>query len=129
MGRPRRQLWLYPRPLDGPGSDPGGHHYPANQLSCLLHYSRHIRRIKTKNFPKMRKVLFSILFLTAFASVNNLYSQGCVAIRSTGGFCTVGGHSTIDSTSKWQFTVNNRYYKSFRHYVGTAEQKQRQTLG
>jgi len=67
--------------------------------------------------------------LTAFASFNHVLSQGCVAIRSTGGFCTVGGHSRIDSASKWQFTVNNRYYKSFRHYVGTAEQKQRQTLG
>lgn len=77
----------------------------------------------------MRKLFFSIFFLTAFASFNHVFSQGCVAIRSTGGFCTVGGHANIDSASKWQFTVNNRYYKSFKHYVGTVYQKQRQELG
>ncbi|HVU98888.1 MAG TPA: hypothetical protein VHE34_26885 [Puia sp.] len=77
----------------------------------------------------MKKVFFTILLLTAFVSFNHAYSQGCVAIRSTGGFCTYDGKTHVDSASKWQFTVNNRYYKSFRHYVGTAEQKQRQTLG
>jgi hypothetical protein len=77
----------------------------------------------------MKKILFTILLLTAFVSYNQVFSQGCVAIRSTGGFCTYDGKTHVDSASKWQFTVNNRYYKSFRHYVGTAEQKQRQTLG
>src|SRR5882757_11198182 len=77
----------------------------------------------------MRKLFVCIFVLTLLASTNQVFSQGCVTIRSTGGFCTVGGHSQVDSASKWQFTVNNRYYKSFRHYVGTAEQKQRQTLG
>ncbi|HEY4109790.1 hypothetical protein [Puia sp.] len=77
----------------------------------------------------MRKLLFSIFFLTAFASFNHVLSQGCVAIRSTGGFCTVGGHTQVDSASKWQFTINNRYYKSFRHYVGEVYQKQRAELG
>ena len=71
-------------------------------------------------------VLFSLVLLIAFN--NKTTAQGCVAIRSTGGFCTAGeGHT--DTTSKWQFSVNNRYYKSFRHYVGTVEQKQRQALG
>lgn len=32
-------------------------------------------------------------------------------------------------SSKWQLSINNRYFKSFRHFVGTEEQKQRQTLG
>jgi hypothetical protein len=77
----------------------------------------------------MRKLLFTILLLTAIVSFNQAYSQGCVAIRSTGGFCSAGGHEQMDTTSKWQFTVNNRYYKSFRHYVGSVEQTQRQTLG
>jgi hypothetical protein len=77
----------------------------------------------------MRKLFFTICFLTTFASFNQLFSQGCVAIRSAGGFCTAAGHSQVDTASKWQFTVNNRYYKSFRHYVGSVEQTQRQTLG
>jgi len=77
----------------------------------------------------MRKLLFSVLFLTAFASFNHLYSQGCVAVRSTGGFCTVGDHTHGDSAAQWQLTVNNRYYKSFKHYVGTVYQAQRAALG
>ncbi|MBN8837995.1 MAG: hypothetical protein J0I09_12100 [Sphingobacteriia bacterium] len=32
-------------------------------------------------------------------------------------------------SSKWQLTINNRYFKSFRHFVGTTEQKQRIDLG
>lgn len=56
-------------------------------------------------------------------------AQGCVAIRSTGGFCSAGGEEHIDTISKWQLSVNNRYFRSFRHFVGTEEQKQRQTLG
>lgn len=34
----------------------------------------------------------------------------------------------VDS-AKWEMNVNNRYYRSYKHFVGTAEQKQRQTLG
>jgi hypothetical protein len=34
------------------------------------------------------------------------------------------GHSD-SSVSKWVLNVNNRYFKSFRHFVGTKEQKQR----
>ena len=30
-----------------------------------------------------------------------------------------------DTSSKWEFNANNRYFKSFRHFVGTEEQKQR----
>jgi hypothetical protein len=77
----------------------------------------------------MRKYFLTLVFLTALASLNHLFSQGCVAIRSTGGFCSMGNHEHPDTAAKWQLTVNNRYYKSFRHYVGSVEQKQRQTLG
>lgn len=31
--------------------------------------------------------------------------------------------------SKWQFSANNRYFKSFRHFVGYEEQPQRVELG
>jgi hypothetical protein len=34
----------------------------------------------------------------------------------------------LDS-SKWQLSINNRFFKSYKHFVGTDEQKQRQTLG
>lgn len=51
-------------------------------------------------------------------------SQGCVAIRSTGGFCTRDQAAHSDH-SNWILSVNNRYFKSFRHFVGTEEQKER----
>ncbi|HEX9513663.1 MAG TPA: hypothetical protein VF939_24395 [Puia sp.] len=77
----------------------------------------------------MRKRLLFIIVLFPIAFTGKIYGQGCVAIRSTGGFCTAGNNAHIDTTSKWQFSANNRYFKSFRHFVGTDEQKQRQTLG
>lgn len=35
----------------------------------------------------------------------------------------------MDTTSKWEFNANNRYFKSFRHFIGTKEQKQRVEQG
>ncbi len=55
-------------------------------------------------------------------------SQGCVAIRSTGGICTME-HSNSQEHSGWVLNINNRYFKSFRHFVGTKEQKQRAANG
>ena len=55
--------------------------------------------------------------------------QGCVAIRSTGGICTMEHNEHIDTLSKWSLALNNRYFKSFRHFVGTKEQKQRVAEG
>jgi len=72
------------------------------------------------------KQVFSLLF-SAFLIItlsNKSLAQGCVAIRSTGGICTME-HSHDGSPSKWVLNVNNRYFKSFRHFVGTKEQKQR----
>ncbi|MBN8719383.1 MAG: hypothetical protein J0H85_08065 [Sediminibacterium magnilacihabitans] len=62
----------------------------------------------------------SVLLISVQAS-----SQGCVAIRSIGGMCMME-HTGADTTeSKWMFNANNRYFKSFRHFVGTQEQPQR----
>lgn len=70
----------------------------------------------------MRKLIFlSILSFVTYRSVG----QGCVAIRSTGAICTMTGHQAHDTTTHWLFNTNNRYFKSFRHFVGTDEQKQR----
>lgn len=70
----------------------------------------------------MKKIFF--LLLVIFIGTKS-FSQGCVAIRSNGGYCTM---QHVDS-SKWQLSVNNRYFKSYKHFIGTDEQKQRQTLG
>jgi hypothetical protein len=67
-------------------------------------------------------LLMSVLFI--FILSNKAVAQGCVAIRSTGGICTME-HSQHTNNSQWVLNVNNRYFKSFRHFVGTKEQKQR----
>jgi hypothetical protein len=81
---------------------------------------------KTPKQQKMRKSFLFILVIILFVCQEGARAQGCVAIRSTGGFSSAGKG---DTSSKWQFSANNRYFKSFRHFVGTDEQKQRQVLG
>ncbi len=79
----------------------------------------------------MRKILFSILIICCIIS-QDAAAQGCVAIRSTGGMCTMeqmDHHDGSTAGGNWIFTANNRYFNSFRHFVGTEEQTQRTDLG
>ena len=67
---------------------------------------------------------FSLLCI--LLSNSNVFAQGCVAIRSTGGVCTMGEHPDSSITKgAWLFNSNTRYYKSFRHFVGKMEQYRR----
>jgi len=59
----------------------------------------------------------------------NVFAQGCVAIRSTGGICTMSEHpDSTNSSAYWLVNSNNRYYKSFRHFIGKQEQFERTKL-
>ncbi|HYG49697.1 MAG TPA: hypothetical protein VD905_02290 [Flavobacteriales bacterium] len=62
-------------------------------------------------------------------SYSNVYAQGCVAVRQMGGntFCS----SQAYNLSKGELTVGStyRYFHSWRHFVGTEEQPERQTTG
>ena len=72
----------------------------------------------------MKKIIFTSIIISLIAT--KTFSQGCVAIRSTGGVCTMEEHP--DSSIKaggWLFNANSRYYKSFRHFIGKQEQFQR----
>ena len=71
----------------------------------------------------MKKILI-VLALFAFA-FNETKGQGCVAIRSTGGFCTANQWTHNKKISPWVVGVNNRYFKSYKHFVGTEEQQER----
>lgn len=66
-------------------------------------------------------IAFSILIITHFSA----QSQGCVAIRSAGGMCMANHAGEQHSESKWALNVNNRYFKSFRHFRGEHEEKNR----
>ena len=77
------------------------------------------------------KQLFLFFLGTCFITIvsNKCVAQGCVAIRSTGGICSMNHDDASDTLTKWEFNLNNRYFKSFRHFVGTKEQKQRVEQG
>src|SRR5687768_14865257 len=66
-----------------------------------------------------------VLLLAVSAFITDAASQGCVAIRSTGSSCTI---EKPENQSKWQVNANYRYFKSFRHFKGKEEQKERVEL-
>lgn len=75
------------------------------------------------------KKLFLILVVCLLVN-QSVNAQGCVAIRGAGGAtCNMMDHMKNIDTSKWLFSTNTRYFKSFRHFVGKVEQPQRQELG
>lgn len=62
----------------------------------------------------------AMLFGTAAA-----HAQGCVAIRSTGSTACLMTGAEDDYQPAWVVSANNRYFRSFRHFVGRKEQAQR----
>ncbi len=66
-------------------------------------------------------VLMSFLFISPVLKTN---AQGCVAVRSNGASCT-RLHADTTGGKNWQLNMGYRYFHSFRHFVGTEEQKQR----
>jgi hypothetical protein len=69
----------------------------------------------------MKKYL--ALLIPALFALTEVIAQGCVAIRSTGGSCTREG--ALHAAKGWQLNTNYRFFKSFRHFVGEEEQKER----
>ena len=49
-------------------------------------------------------------------------AQGCVAVRNMSS-CSMIFDST--TSKSWQFSLNYRYFKSFRHFTGSEEDKER----
>lgn len=74
------------------------------------------------------KKLYFLAVVILFARQEN-FAQGCVAIRSNGGTCTMTGHQEDQNANGWVLGINNRYFKSYKHFVGTVEQKQRVQAG
>jgi hypothetical protein len=74
--------------------------------------------------------LFIPAFLFILFANQHAGAQGCVAIRSTGGVCAMDERpdSSASSSGYWLYNNNDRYYKSFRHFIGKQEQFQRTAL-
>lgn len=65
-----------------------------------------------------------ILFLAfAFMHSNPVRSQGCVVVRNISGFGQYNLSDNAFSTSNWQINLNTRYFKAFRDFKGTEDQK------
>lgn len=72
----------------------------------------------------MKKILLFTLLIILVQQFAK--AQGCVAIRSMGNVCIMEHPmDSVHHASKWLFNANTRYFKSFRHFVGTVEQKER----
>ncbi len=81
----------------------------------------------------MRTITCYVMIAIALCSSYKAMAQGCVAIRSTGNVCMMShpdsSHGSTGNISKWVLATNFRYYKSFRHFSGTEENKARLQLG
>jgi hypothetical protein len=67
----------------------------------------------------MKRILFIIaIFIVAASQQTN--AQGCVAIKGTAGIC-----GRPSDAKGWELNLNNRYFKSYKHFIGKEEQKQR----
>jgi hypothetical protein len=73
----------------------------------------------------MKKYIYiSLALLLALISFSKSFAQGCVAIRSTGNACMLA-HADSNQHKQWVLTTSARYFKSFRHYSGSEENKDR----
>jgi hypothetical protein len=76
----------------------------------------------------MKQFITLAIFFVIF-SVKNISAQGCVAVRQMGGLSLCSSNSYNLNKGEFQVGVNYRYFHSWRHYVGTKEQPQRQLTG
>lgn len=72
---------------------------------------------------KQQLLMFSFVLFIATNS-NNATAQGCVAIKGSGSSC-MSVHPENTNKAGWVFTSGVRYFKSFRHFSGTKENKER----
>lgn len=69
----------------------------------------------------MKKI--TILVLCFWFFTKPAQSQGCIAIRNISGFGQYNLTENAFSISNWQININNRYFKAYRDYKGTVDQK------
>ncbi len=67
----------------------------------------------------------TIIIVAAFTFlfVNIAKSQGCIAVRNISGFGQYNLTDNAFTTTSWQVDINNRYFKAFRDFAGTKDQK------
>ncbi|MEP6647868.1 MAG: hypothetical protein ABJC12_12335 [Saprospiraceae bacterium] len=76
---------------------------------------------------KFKAILFITLFM--LKGMLNADAQGCIGVRQMGGLSLSPSDSYNLMKGNFQVGANYRYFHSWRHYVGTEEQPQRQLTG
>lgn len=76
----------------------------------------------------MKKLYISLAFLISLFD-QKVFAQGCVAIRSNGGMCTMEHPDEKGSSKGWQINSAYRYFRSYKHFKGNIEQYERQKIG
>src|SRR5260221_12996658 len=79
----------------------------------------------------MKTILYPYLLVLLFCSTlyTNLQAQGCVAVRQLGGINPLSTSGYTLPKGEFQIGTSYRYFHSWRHFVGTTEQPQRQNTG
>ncbi|MEA5258023.1 hypothetical protein VB264_09525 [Arcicella aquatica] len=79
----------------------------------------------------MKKTLLSLAIASSALFIHEqANAQGCVAVRQMGGINAMSASSSYNlAKGEFQVGANYRYFHSWRHFVGTEEQPQRETLG
>ena len=75
---------------------------------------------------KQVRLLLPFFFLLPFTP--GIFAQGCVAIRQAGG-CGATTAGALLTRGQWQTSLNYRYFRSFRHFRGDHEEKNRVEMG
>lgn len=70
----------------------------------------------------MKHLRIIAMFVVFLYIAQQTQAQGCVAIRSNGNSCS---RIVPGQDKSWVFNLNNRYFRSYKHFVGTEEQKER----
>lgn len=68
----------------------------------------------------MRKFIYFLFIIPLGLTA---HSQGCIIVRNVSGLGQYNVTTNSFSTSSWQFSVNNRYFKAYRDYKGKVDQK------
>jgi hypothetical protein len=94
--------------------------------------SINIMKIKAMARESRFAALLTLTLVAILYSTQPGRAQGCVAARGAGQICSAAAvhpGETLPPASGFQASVNYRWFKSDRHFVGDEEQTQRQAEG
>ncbi|MFZ6011001.1 MAG: hypothetical protein ACOYXT_11710 [Bacteroidota bacterium] len=74
----------------------------------------------------MRKYIYAVSILLLYVSSTELRAQGCVAVKNMSS-CSFSENG--QQAKGWQFSLNYRFFRSYKHFVGTHEETHRTEEG